>query len=443
DWRPVPEANVAVGASPLRASLSPNGDFLVCSANDSLQLVVPTNYLHYTLKNDVPLQGFYKDIFLDAGLYLTTRSTIPAATYLGYKLESVSCSKEADTAWQNSVIGGSADDENGRLLYPDGQPRYKILFVNGGNSRSHGQSLNPRCLQNMRTFVASGGSYVGTCAGAFFASSGYDSILDYPYYLHLWPGTMNHTGLADSSTGLFVDPGSPLLKYYTFGNDHYVANVRHNKGGYPVTWPVGTELLARYDCPALPSIHEKPAAWAYKKDDKTGRVVLEGSHPEEVTSGERRDFTAAMIKYAGDGVVVTKIKGLLRNGESRVMDGLTSGRGRINSKIGDRQYHHFAVYVPDGARKITFSVSSPVDCNMQLTICNSTYAYQDKATYKTSESGSIQSLNFENLPSGLWYVAVRLLTTVTAGDTDKGQVYSGRTDVLNGVPYTVTVSWLP
>ena len=52
------------------------------------------------IKQDVPLQGFYKDVFMDAGMSLTTRNTLPAATYLGFSLESVSCSEVIDTLLQ-------------------------------------------------------------------------------------------------------------------------------------------------------------------------------------------------------------------------------------------------------------------------------------------------------------------------------------------------------
>lgn len=416
-------------------------EFMICCMNDSLQLVVPTENFRLMLPRGVPLQGFYKDVFMDAGVYLTTRNTLAAATYLGYSLESVSCSNVADTAWQNTVIGGSAEDLNGRLLYPDGAPRYRMLFVCGGNSRTHGRSLRPECRDNMRTFVSNGGSYVGTCAGAFFASTGYDTIPNYPYYLAVWPGVMKHSGLVGGSTGLFVDPESPLLNYYDFGGDNYVANVRHNKGGYAFNWPTGTELLARYDNPDIPTMHGQPAAWAYKASVETGRVIMEGSHPEEVGSGERRDFTAAMLRYAVDGVGETKIKGLLRNGEVRMMDKTTNDGNPEHTMIGDMQYHHFAVYIPQGAHDIRLRVASGVDCNLQLSLKKGNYAYVDGTEYQSVGSGSEQELLFDSLSGGLWYVAVQCLTTVTATNVTLGQEYGGRTDVLNGVPYTINVTW--
>ena len=398
-------------------------------------------YLDTAFKRNVRLQGFYKDIFMDAGAYLKTRKSLSAASYLGYSLESVSLDDNSDTLWQNTVIAGNDDDINGRLLYPDGQPRYRMIFVCGGSSRSHGKSLRPSCLNRMRTFVHNGGSYVGTCAGAFFASEGYDDNPDYPYYLGIWPGIVRHTGLVQTYTGMFVEDSSPLLHYYDFGNDNYVADIRHNKGGYAAQWPEGTELLASYDCPEYPSVHEKPAAWAYKSNFLSGRVIMEGSHPEEVTKGERRDLTAAMLCYAADGVGDTTIKGILNCGEPWIMDKTTLDSDPAHTMIGDLQYHHFVVYIPENVRDVDIILTSSADCDFQLSLCSDTYAYADMADYVSSTSGANQELFFPSLTEGYWYIAVQCLTTVIAEETPLGQNYVGRTDVLNGIPYSLLVRY--
>lgn len=105
-------------------------------------------------------------------------------------------------------------------------------------------------------------SYVGTCAGAFFASNGYDGKKDYPYYLSAWPGMMQHTGLNKTASGVFIEEDSPLLHYYDFGGDHYVDSVRHNGGSYPVDLPSGTEVLACLDYPKKSIVHLKPCIWS-------------------------------------------------------------------------------------------------------------------------------------------------------------------------------------
>lgn len=437
--------------TPIDSRLLSSGTPSVSVSEDStLSVSFPTGYRLLLPMMDfqypqVPNQAFYKDIFLDAGIGLTSRKSLYAASYLNLSLEGISFSRNYslpnEKEMQEKIISGDVEDENGRLLYPDGQPRYRLLFVNGGDSRMHGQSFNDKALNNMRQFVANGGSYVGTCAGAFFASAGYDSHCNYPYYLSAWPGMTIHTGLSDSSTGIAIEKDSPLLNYYDFGGDYYVENVRHNKGGYPAELPNNTEVLARYDYPQKEAIHLQPSIWAYKPDSHTGRVLMEGSHPEEVASGERRDLTAAMILYALDGVGTTSLKGFLQNGKERVMNKSSEDGDPYFAKIGDLQCHHFVVSIPPDAQNILVRVEGDIDCDMVLMMRQGTFAYPDSADYFVADGGPHQELGFQTLEEGLWYVAVQNLTTVSVNDTGYGQEYAGRTDVLNGIPYKIMVSW--
>lgn len=417
--------------------------FNLCLSS-GFRTVIPTISEFHLLEEDVQNQSFYKDIFLDAGISLNSRKTLAAAQYLGLSLEGVclpySNASSQDKDLQTAIISGNSDDLNGRLLYPDGQPRYRLLFVNGGNSNLHGQSLDKNGMNNMRSFVKNGGCYVGTCAGAFFASNGVDGRADYPYYLSVWPGMMQHTGLRDTQSGMFIEQESPLLRYYDFDGDHYVDSVRHNAGGYPVDFPLMTEILARYDFPKK-SFHRKPCIWAYKESYRTGRVVLTGSHPEVVNDGERRDLAAAMMLYALDGVGVTTLKGYLKNGEERVMDKKTSDYIPAYTRIGDLQTHHFATYIPSDAKNVRVEVSSNSKCDLALMMNQGTYAFFDEAKYRSSFSGASQRLFFSSIPSGLWFIGVQCLTTVTVKETDYGQEYSGNLEVLNGIPYKIMISW--
>ncbi len=406
---------------------------------------LPTVSDFHLLEENVQNRSFYKDVFLDAGIALTSRKTLAAADYLGLSLEGISFpysgATSKDRAMQTAIISGDSDDLNGRLLYPDGQPRYRLLFVNGGDSSSHGQSLGGNALKNMRDFVEHGGGYVGTCAGAFFASNGVDGKANNPNYLSVWPGMMQHTGLSKTSSGMFIEENSPLLRYYDFGGDHYVDSIRHNAGGYPAEFPLRTEILARYDYPKKGAVHRKPSIWAYKKNHQSGRIIMEGSHPEEVKDGERRDLTAAMMLYALDGVGVATLKGYLKNGEARVMDKKTSDNYPTYTRIGDLQTHHFAAYIPSDARNIWLELSSSSECDFALMMNQGAYAFSDVAEYHSAVPGAQQQLSFPSLPEGFWFIAVQCLTTVTVKETDYGQEYSGKTEVLNGVPYTISISW--
>ena len=407
--------------------------------------LLPTVEAFRVLKENVPNRSYYKDIFLDAGVGLTSRKNLIAAKYLGLSLEGISLPRsnasDEELALQMEIIGGNELDLNGRLLYPDGQPRFGILFVNGGSSKTHGKSLYEKGLENMRVFVENGGSYVGTCAGAFFASNGFDGNTDYSYYLSVWPGMMEHTGLTSKYIGMFIEKNSPLLNYCDFGRDHYVDSVRHNRGGYPVDFPLGTEVLARFDYPDNAKVHMAPSIWAYKKNHTTGRVVQTGSHPEEVSDGERRDLAAALIQYAWDGRAPVSLKGYLKNGVVRVMDKKTTDDDPAFTRIGDLQTHHYASYIPSDAKNVVVEVSSLSSCDLALMMSQDTYAFSETAEYICSEPGARQRLVFPSLREGLWYIAVQCLTTVTIEQTDYGQAYIGNTEVLNGVPYQIRISW--
>ena len=405
---------------------------------------IPTISEFHLLDETVISRSYYKDIFLDAGIELNSRSTLPAADYLGLSLESISFplhgSTSIDQSFQTAIISGDSKDLNGRLLYPDGQPRYRLLYVNGGNSTSHGQSLGKMGLEKMRTFVKNGGSYLGICAGAFLASNGYDGKSDYPYYLSIWPGMMTHTGLKDTRFGMFIEKDSPLLMYSDFGGDSYVDSVYHSSGGYPSEFPLRTEILARYDYPKKERVHRKPSIWAYKELSQSGRIVLSGSHPESYTSGERRDLTAAMMRYAMDGQGVASLKGFLKNGEERIMDKKTSDNNPSFTRIGDLQTHHFAAYVPANARNIRVELNSPSDCDFALMMTHVSNV-PNEVKYHSSAPGSRQQLFLPSIREGIWLIAVQCLTTVTVTETDYALEYGGKTEVLNGIPYKISISW--
>ncbi len=415
------------------------------SLSSGYKTTFPTISEFQLLEGNVLNLSYYKDVFMDAGIALTSRRSLAAASYLNLSLEAMifarSGATEEERVMQKSIVAGDSTDSNGRLLYPDGQPRYRMIFVNGGDSKIHGQSLGKKCLVKMRQFVQNGGSYVGTCAGAFFASNGYDGRADYSDYLSVWPGMMEHSGLRNVYPGMFIEKDSPLLQYYDFGDDYYVDEIRHNDGGYAANLPPGTEVLARFDYPKKETVHNQPSIWAYKESRFSGRVVLTGSHPERESDGERRDLTAAMMQYAMDGRGIASLKGFLKNGVERLMDKTTEDNDPAYTRVGDLQTHHFATYIPPDAKNIRVEVSSPSDCDLALMMNQKTYAFSGMSEYSSSVHGSRQQLSFPSIREGIWYISVQCLTTVTVTETDYGQAYSGKTEVLNGVPYKIMISW--
>ncbi len=405
------------------------------------ECLLPTAKGFDKLPDGVLEDSFYKDIFLDAGISLTSRKTLAAADYLGLSLEGISFTSTVDIDLQKAIMTGDSTDVNGRLLYPDGEPRYKAIFVVGGSARNHGYTLGATGLERIRQYVRLGGSYVGICAGAFLACDGYDNVWNYKHYLHLWPSVMLHTGLSKVYTGIRVGPDSPLLQYYDFGGDAFLSEVYHNGGGYVDEVPDGTEILARFDYPSVTSVHNQPAAWAYKENNEYGRLIMEGSHPEYSEGGENRDFVASLIQYAFDGRGTVSIKGFLRKGTPRFMDKSTEDNLPAYTKIGDLQTHHFAVYIPSEARGITITLDADDSFDMTLMLDRESYAFEGSAKYVDESIGGKKILSFPELDEGIWYIGVKCRTTVDVSEEEFCQSYSGRLDVLNGVPYSILVDW--
>jgi len=105
------------------------------------------------VSSDHYAQGFYKDIFMDGGVNLTHRTTLPASETLNLSMEYLATAEEPI---QTKVMIGDANDLNGALLYPDGGPRFRLLYTNGGKSTAHGNSLGNEGRERVRQFFAAG-----------------------------------------------------------------------------------------------------------------------------------------------------------------------------------------------------------------------------------------------------------------------------------------------
>ena len=317
-------------------------------------------------------RGYYKDIFMDSGIMLNSRTDLPVTEMLGLSMEAFvstphSSAKKykfthTDTLRQRELIAGSPIDENGILLYPDGQPRFRMVYLNGGKAVTHGRSLEAAGRQVLRNFVKAGGSYLGSCAGAFIASIGsvkpgdYTTVSHTDTYIGLWPGHAVATRLNKSYTAVDIVADGPLTRYFDFDGRMHIDSVRHNGGCYPnlETAPKGTEILATYNTKGRElerDINGLPVVWAHKESAETGRVVLCGSHPEGARiEADNLGLMAAMVRYALDGNGTPQLKAVLTPGQPRAM---TNRSHPAFAPVGDRQYHHFCVEVPKGVKHMT------------------------------------------------------------------------------------------
>lgn len=386
-------------------------------------------------------EGFYKDIFMSSGVNLSSRKVLHAADSTGLAYEYYA---GRNVTRQNQIIVGTDDDTNGALLYPDGQPRFRMIYVNGGGATSHGKSLTEAGRNNLRGFYEQGGSYCGSCAGSFLSGRNVDAKTDPRLgYLHIFPHNTLNTGLKKVRVGHFIPEDSPLLKYRQFGEDQYVSDIYHNNGNWLSVTDGShlkdTTVLATYDYPDHKT-HGGAAIWAYRKNEATGRIVNIGCHPEGVANGERLALTEACFLYALDGTGEVRIKGDLSNGKVRLMDKATDKNRPEFTCIGDRQFHHFRFTVaPETPRvKITLRHQSQADLNLYLK--SGSQAFRSNAQHSTRIAGDTDSLT-ATLTAGEWYVSVECATAVkSATDANSGFYrYYGNTWILNGVSYSIQV----
>jgi len=172
-------------------------------------------------------------------------------------------------------------------LYPDDLNHgdldpYDLILFPGGWAYSYWMSLAPHGTGNIRDYVAEGGSYLGFCAGAFFAADTVcweGSVIDYP--LDLFPGRaegpideiipypgfdMCGVNPGDPPPGSSITMESATVMYY----------------GGPCFFPRPfSDVSVNWYYDAVP----EPAMVAFYHGD--GKVLLSGPHPEFEEDSER------------------------------------------------------------------------------------------------------------------------------------------------------------
>jgi hypothetical protein len=171
-------------------------------------------------------------------------------------------------------------------------------------------------------------------------------------------------------------------------------------------------------------------------------------HPEYAKSGEVMQLLAAAFNYVYDGTAPPHVKASLKNGEVRMMDKSTGDKDPAHTRIGDKQYHHYTVSLPDKSNNLTVTLDADDGYDMNLYIAKDTFALAGGADYADTSKGADKKLVVPSLTSGTWYIGVKCATTVTAKKVQFGSEqqsgayeYSGKLEVLNGVKYSIKAEW--
>jgi hypothetical protein len=388
----------------------------------------------------VSREGFYKELFVDFGVGLDHLPGVPAADGLKWDWELVATD---DANVQHSYMWGNANDDNGVLLYPDREPRFMMMYTGGGYG-DHSSAVGATGIKNVQDFFNNGGSYVGTCNGNYMA---------WEWAYKIWPGKIQMDGYEGRVQGV-IPENSPLLRYFDFGGDRLISDpdpcldgdigLMHYKGGFETgTLPAGTEVLLIGKSHSTKIDGDgQTTGYAYKPKASTGRICGMNDHPEyALKNGEVMNYLQASFLYARDGVGSPDVKAALVNGEERVMDKSSKDNDPAHTKIGDKQYHHFTITVPSGAKDLTVSLTGDTGYDMNLYLARDTFAFASRASHAEISKGPSKTLTVSAPDAGTWYVGVECATTVTATKTSQGYDYSGNLAVLNGVKYSVKAAW--
>ena len=68
------------------------------------------------------IEGFYKDVFDDEGTQISGGNLQVNCDYINFTMEHFE--SQDNTTKQNEIMVQGSNDDNGRLLYPDGEPRH-------------------------------------------------------------------------------------------------------------------------------------------------------------------------------------------------------------------------------------------------------------------------------------------------------------------------------
>ena len=149
----------------------------------------------------------------------------------------------------------------------------------------------------------------------------------------------------------------------------------------------------------------------------------------------------AILLYAIDGQGDININGTLYNGQKCIMDKSTIENDPAYTKIGDKQYHHFKIEIPEGGSKLSVVLDGEDRYHLNLYLKKEDFAFRSGADYADTTDGADKTISVSELSSGTWFIGVECATTIGTINRDRGYEYTGNLDVLNGVSYSITASW--
>jgi glutamine amidotransferase-like uncharacterized protein len=204
---------------------------------------------------------------------------------LGTWDESVKAAKRM-FQWMNQTVALVNSD----YINNEGLDDFRILCVPGGNMHQYAQDISSKGMENIEAFIRDGGSYIGICGGAYFAS---EKVI--------WQGDQLPMKFLGVFLGTAEGPIHEIVPY----PDYNMCKVNIMDSMHPITQsePNSTWMLYYWGPVLLPNEDanvtilgkyddvDQPAMLAF--DYGLGRVFLVGTHPEIEEDNERDEVTFA------------------------------------------------------------------------------------------------------------------------------------------------------
>ena len=338
--------------------------------------------------------GVAADVFVDGGYSLSGVSLSREAELLGWTRETLLTSSYSLT---RSTIGGNSNDTNGALLFPDGQPRVGVYYHNGGNSSAHQSALGASGKAAIIDFLAAGGSYTGSCAGAWTAKN-------FGFYVGSW---LNNGG-SGSHTITLADDGNPISEFMIANGQSLIVPSVPFYGGPGFlesrSRTPDAEFIGKLTSGYPSYMRGTDAIILVQPTGDEGGVAIVPNHPEYGRRAIHTYYMAAVLSWAYDTANVTPdVKG-----------SLDYSHPAVTADVGDGQYHRYAMQVAPGTRELTITTSNAAGTELYVTLNG--VAYAGGFDFAGDE------IVISNPAAGEWEVSVL-----------------GTHAVKNGVHYTLTV----
>jgi glutamine amidotransferase-like uncharacterized protein len=171
-----------------------------------------------------------------------------------------------------------------------------VVIFTGGSGSKQAAGLGEAGKAEVRKFVENGGGYVGICAGAYLACSGFDwslGVLDARTVSNKWKRGIGDVKIEVATT-------APAITGIPAGEQ----TVRYANG--PIMKPAGRDDVPDYEALATfrtelaendtpKGVMVNSPAWARGTFGK-GRVIVSSPHPEQTAGMEA--FVASAVKWA-------------------------------------------------------------------------------------------------------------------------------------------------